>query len=330
MTTGSQSALSYVLDWPQWSDYQVGSGRWIETTDQKAPNTDAAGEWIYAAGEPLGGRQLTNTVDLVNPFARLAVRPREEQVQELLAFVRDFGLLGQTVLYGKERLWKDAPPILLRSKPLNPQRKKPGTEDFDGARAPRMADSIDWALLHARNVDCIMRLHSSRYADLDRLLDQLETRTMRVRGISEESDDEPWEVRRHRVALRVPQLQPPWQVNVSDIARRGPGDDPLGVSRRIIACCLTPNLGTVPRECDAVTNESRFRFRTLIELLYWQLADRLGRYAVRQCRCGAVFFAEHGRQQSCSDECFMKLYMRDYRKGVRRRKTKRKSKKRRT
>lgn len=309
MTTHSELAMPYVLDWPQWSDYQVGPDG-----------------WIYVAGEPRDVRQLTNTVDLVNPFARLAVRPRQEQVQWLLAFVQQFGLLGQTVLSGKTRMWDGAPPIRL------PPNLKRETTHFDGARAPRMADNIDWALLHARNVDLIMRLHHTRWkslVELDQLLRQLDARTLRVRGIpATTKSEESWEVQRHPVTLRVPLLAEPWQLRLRDGARHERGHDPVGVSRRLIDQLLEPNLGGVSRGSKAGT--PIFRFQALVQLLYWQLADRLDHYAIRQCRCGALFFADHGRQRSCSDECFMKLYMRDYRKGVRRRKTKRTSKKGRT
>jgi hypothetical protein len=128
------------------------------------------------------------------------------------------------------------------------------------------------------------------------------------------------------VSVQVPILSEPWQIGIRPAALSLRNADPLTISRQIIASLLNPNLSGVSRTYDPVTNRPTFQFRALIEMVYWELADRLGHYQIRACRCGALFFASDAREKSHSTDCYRRFYMRDYRKGVRRRARKRKAK----
>jgi hypothetical protein len=322
VTTTLRTELPYVLDWPRWSSYEVAG-------EDRLTNSLGGGadRLVYPTGERLAPRLLTQEIDLVNPFAEIAVAPNEKQEQRLLEFIREFGLLGQSVLAGgNPPPIVDAPPIVLRA-----TKRRPTPLQVENAR--RMADGLGWALSHARNVDLIMRLHQARRGDLDRLLDWLNGRIVKVRvpegfafptkeDAPSEDDfvDESWASKRRPGLLRAPLLAAPWFDHHRLAELSQPGDSALDRSRRVIAALLDPNLRDVQRVTDWWTGTARFQFRALIQLLYWQLADRLGRWSIRRCRCGVMFFADHGNQESHSPQCFRRFYMRDHRKGDLRRK----------
>ena len=171
----------------------------------------------------------------------------------------------------------------------------------------REGDPIHWALEHVANVGLILALARERRGPLDRRLTSISTR---------------------QSTLRIPTVAPPDAIPLSfDMARALAESPPLDVARRIIAELLTPNLAGVTRIYDAQTGAPRFHVRVLIEAIYWQLADRLdGRHTLRQCPCGALFFAQDARQRHCPPQagqresaCAKRFYMR----RMRRRKTQR-------
>jgi hypothetical protein len=262
--------------------------------------------WIYPSGNRLEDRTFRDDDDLVNPFVAINAAPLDDRVRLLLSFIKTFGLLGQTVLDGNSR-------------------RRP-----DGRLAS--ADSVAWGLQHARNVDRIMQLYHSRYTVLDQVLAAVDARAVRVRGIG----DETAKSIRYPFSLQVPIQSAPWQIGIRPTIFNGPtaqtfpakvsrasdshrSTDPLTVSRRILAELLNPNLVGVPREYDPMANRQAFRFRALIQLLYWRLADHLGHDQIRQCRCGTLFFALDERQMAHSRTCYRRFYMQDFREGRRRR-----------
>jgi hypothetical protein len=280
-TTPPNATVSYVLDWPVWSNYSV---------DQDG--------WMYPSGE----RRIVRhgSEDLVNAFAAIHAVPLEQRPDALLEFVKKYGLLGQT------RLGR-------------PRRRADGYV-FD------VADDRAWALLHARNVHRILRLKEERNRKLDDLLALFgDDRTVRVRDIGSKARQVT-----HPLPPQVPTLAEPWSIRLEPDVLVDRAAKPLQVSRRLISHLLNPNTGSVPRVYDPVTDSPTFHFRTLIELVYWQLADALGRYQIRRCRCGALFFVFDGRQKAHSTRCFRRFYMRDRRKGKLRREKKSGTKKGRT
>lgn len=71
-------------------------------------------------------------------------------------------------------------------------------------------------------------------------------------------------------------------------------------AQALLALRLEPNLSGVDRVYDAETGKSVFRFRSLIQLIYWQIADGINGDRLRQCReCQAYFFADHDSREFC-------------------------------
>jgi hypothetical protein len=264
------------MEWPQWSEYRILGG------------------WIFASGKERQKRHLAG-VDLVTPFARLALVPLEDRVAVLHEqFVRPFGLLGYTVLSGR------------------PHRT---------GKFLRMADDLAWTLAHVRNVDRILRLHKSRFGELDQLIGALDKRSMRTRKEGQLT----WSRHPQPITLQVPLVHEPWQAGIASIFLDGGDNEPMAVQRRLVAALLNPNLAGISRQYGALRGVPEFRCRALIEALYWQLADKLGEFTIRTCKCGALFFPTDERQKFCPPPdgrneslCAKKFYMRRFRKAARR------------
>jgi hypothetical protein len=247
--------------------------------------------WLSPCGDPRPHRQLDD-FDLVNPFARLGSLPLEGWGTAFREqFVNRFGLLGQTVLAGKSRRVRGQ---------------------------QRMGDNLVWAMAHARNVDRILRLHKGRFSDLDGLLESLAYRRVRTREIGQKE----WLQNLHPMTIQVPILEEPWQVGIGreNLFPEGAASSPLSVQRLVIAQLLNPNIAGVNRRYDTTRGEPVFHCRALIEVIYWQLADRLGVCKVRRCECGALFFAADARQKFCppiegkkESACAKRFYMRRFR-----------------
>lgn len=218
--------------------------------------------WLCAGGARIAPYEHVDA-DLISPFAAILVGAQrlEDAVPRLRTFYQDFGLLGYTLLTGR------------------PHRVPRAAGRFD----LREGDPIHWALAHAENVALILALTRERYKQLDR----------RLTSISETQS-----------LMRIPTIAPP-QNSVPlalDVAQEleKPGIQPLDVARRIIAELLNSNLAGIARVYDPQTAAPRFHFRALIDIIFWQLADRLeGRYQIRVCPCGALFFAQDARQKHC-------------------------------
>ena len=90
--------------------------------------------------------------------------------------------------------------------------------------------------------------------------------------------------------ISVPTLSPPWRSEISFDLRETlkESTEPV-VARRLLAEFLNPNLASVGRSYDPALRRTTFIRRTLIEEIYWQLADQLDQ--VRRCECGAFFFS---------------------------------------
>jgi hypothetical protein len=222
-------------------------------------------------------------------------------------------------------------PIVLPAKPLNPRSAKPyhRSEPLVIA-ATRMADPVLWVRRHAQNVQRILQLRNSLGLDLDRLQATFDERVMHVAGRATKADpplpddSAAWGPRVRlsaRPAITVPLINPPWTRVLRDLVeddgpRTGPGQ--YDRSRRIIKALLDPNLGDVARVYDSTSGDSPFRFRALIQVIYWQLADRLSSgEGPRQCRCGGWWIPTDNRQRD-HPACYMKFYMQDKRAHERR------------
>ena len=98
------------------------------------------------------------------------------------------------------------------------------------------------------------------------------------------------------------------------------------VARHLRGQLLTPNLSDVPRVFDADSERDVFEFRALIQVVYWQIADKMhGGSTIRRCPCGALFFPTDRRQKFCppppgthESRCGKRLRQPRYQCGARR------------
>ena len=185
-------------------------------------------------------------------------------VDDLVAFYRTFGSLGRA-MGGDHGL------------------EMPPRQRFDGRWEIRSGDPVEWALAHAENIRLSMRLHRAEGAGLVAVLTSL-------RRFQDE----------FQLPLSYPTLSPPWGDSVPfDIPARRQRSRDRVLARRLVAALVSPNLETVHRIVDPETNAPQFRFRSLIEVIYWQLADSLGHHEIGQCACGKLFFRRDPRQRFC-------------------------------
>lgn len=258
----------------------------------------------YAGGRPRAPRMWSALPDsLPSLFAQVAGSPGsrlDDRVPALLAFYREFGLLV---------------PI---DRVLPAHRRRRGSVRQRGAAwdgyeppEPRASESIAWALRHASNVRLIMALQYARGAELEDLLAGLtQRRSVAVRPMTLARGERPprraWrstrpdadDFDRTRLVM-VPGPREADGVRPLHLGRSA-GESDLGFSRRVIDSLLTPQLAHVRRVYDAAEGTPRFLFPHLLDRLYWQLADALGEVReIRQCPCGALFFAHDPRQQVC-------------------------------
>ena len=244
--------------------------------------------WIYADGEAAPPYVVTGEDDLPTQFARVVEpvgRRFDAHLPPLLEFCGRFGLVGYTALAGPRLVGNlgTATAIATRTK----SRLRPNGKDGQLSIELRAGDSIHWALRHATNVRLILALHrgTQGWTKLDPLLDQLG---------------------RTQIPLTTPQSKEGrtlWQKPLKlDLPTVRQTHTPFVVARQVLAALLQPNVGAVDREISTTLGEPHFpfRLRALIDAIYWQLADSVqGNVEVRECQCGALFFARDPRQQCC-------------------------------
>lgn len=234
---------------------------------------------------------------------------------DALAFAKRYGLLGfpdadRTPPLGFAEV---ASPKL----PSNLRRARGWRAFLEQRRQHDQApgDPIDWFLAHAATVRTIAELgfFSDDKAQLIRYLDQY-----RVRRSSEEVIA----LRAARGGERRPDLIE-FPVNVGAPA----------LARRIAAGLLNDNLARARRHMNAETLQSQFGLRTLLDVVYWLLADALTGQQLRQClACGGIFTATSDRMKYCPppmgldgpSRCMNRAKVRKWRKEKRLKETSRK------
>jgi hypothetical protein len=89
---------------------------------------------------------------------------------------------------------------------------------------------------------------------------------------------------------------------VTEIRFQQSSRSPILVANGILRYLLNANLGETGRRIQIVASGPRtvFTFRALIEVIYWQLADQIGKDAIRRCaECGRIFTGANSRIRFC-------------------------------
>lgn len=235
--------------------------------------------WVYSGGARRSPYHPSDKHDLPHYLARINRTDSPQQLDRLLEFYRNFGLLGQSMLEGRPRPITVGPSRKVR---IGPSRMRRPLKRFEGQaegtvaleRIEKLADgdNLAWALAHAENVDWILSLLAARGATFGRLMD---------RAVAQA---------RERQVL-IPTIAPPWWIPL-DLEKMRSWQD-------LIAQRLNPNLLGVNFRYNPESGEAELRFRALVEVVYWQLADKIGVRGPRRCRCGMYFFPRDERQRFC-------------------------------
>jgi hypothetical protein len=80
------------------------------------------------------------------------------------------------------------------------------------------------------------------------------------------------------------------------------GSSPIITANSILRCLLNANLGDAGRRLQMRNGELRtiFTFHALVQVIYWQLADQIGKSSIRRCaECGRVFTSSNVRSRFC-------------------------------
>jgi hypothetical protein len=250
----------YQLRWERWENYRIHTDGWIYPAgigrDWYSPSQEEGlPSELARVNQAWKRRRLGASTDLAEDIV----------VRSVLDFLRQFGFLGLTHLWGEPR--KVA---------------------LDGVTQFADGDLFAWVLAHAENVELCLSLagslgsgHHERLAQIWQYLE--ETRPQLFPGLP----------------LRIPTLTEHLQMlNITTLY--APGSSLTKKTHALLQACLAPNLGQVGRVYDSESGRSVFQFQALIQLIYWQLADWINGERLRECReCHMYFFAHDGRQQFC-------------------------------
>jgi hypothetical protein len=253
---------------------------------------------------PLCGREVRVVVPQTGAWTRVC-RPGQEDrlVEDLAAVADEKSLLAFSVRYG-----------LLGFDRLHREEMRQRKEHWAG-------DPVLWALSHARFVSAILSVteiindvRSGRVTLNDDTAPKIaealaaEFRKAGVKGPLKEAAPE-----EHLFEYALPGDQGIRRVWVGDWER-----DPFGGAYTLLTELINPNIRGVhyefiPRGQNAETElGTRLRWNGLLEVVYWQLAERVGG-EFRLCpRCARVFPAS-GRRKYCSTQCMNIVRCRNYR-----------------
>lgn len=222
---------------------------------------------LTPSGERLEIRQLGDSCSYLE-FGRIVSSGQIElQIEEMISFVRKYSLLGQTRIQDEPRL-------------------------FQEPRRLAEADNLLWLLEHSANVARCQRL----IAFLSGQSRSIENVRPVLRSIGKRQDDRQYII---PIGTKLSGLDYP-------DCRKYNTHRKIYIAKRdcqsLLTACLEPNLGAVSRKFEA--GHMVFEFRSLIELIYWQLADLIGRRDIKSClECEGIFLSSDGRQRYCTKRC---------------------------
>ncbi len=256
--------------------------------------------------------RLSQPAAALRTGAAFSALERDPVGRAVLAFVKDYGLLGQSTLGA-------SPHVLLAN----------------GRRYVTDGDDLLWFLDHASNVhlalkliDALSRVDTNR---LKALLEPLAQRQEHLGWLAQAAWGKGPEAERAKAALQaelkaeqrvtmtvdgqrvglpdqrplsIPTAAPPWRtevpIDIIDIRKflREAGE--VTTATQVLAALITPNLIGVPRAIDPVSGVAVFRFTALVQAVYWLIADRMDSRSLRHCQeCGGLFLADDERERYC-------------------------------
>jgi len=278
---------SYQLSWSVWESYRVAQesdGLWVVPEGKRVKTYNPCDElslpWEFArVNRPWGRHELHELLKKKhsNP---LGAQLEEKQKRTLLAFMREFGSLGQTVL-------------MKGSKKLLDKQGKPYLVDGDG---------LTWALSHAENVDwCLWLIGNLK----DKSWSNLRTVLSRYKR---------W---RHLVPIIAPPWNK--TINFSGVSINSKKDEVRSMAEDLLGQILNPNLEGVSRIFDGHKSIFEFHVLIqLIYWRVADLTG--SPYLRQCKDCHTYFFAKDKRQQTCpppsgikESRCARRYRMREWR-----------------
>jgi hypothetical protein len=277
----TEARIPYTLRWSVWECYRMierEGDLWLIPAGARVKTYDPADEpslpsELARVNRPWGRREYRQTLKAARrQKAPVGTVLHQQRVRALLAFMKTFGGLGQTVLDGEPiRIVEDNKPFLA-----------------DG-------DRLTWSLLHAENIDGCLWL-AGTLRDAEKPGPNTKTASAKLRKLFEHWGGAQPAVRNHLIAT----VAPPWFETIT--VECPPSQASIGqvaeAAQEFLARLMTPNLAGVQRTYK--WKSGRFEFRALIQLIYWRLADMAGSSSLRQCEeCSTYFFCGDARQRFC-------------------------------
>jgi hypothetical protein len=75
---------------------------------------------------------------------------------------------------------------------------------------------------------------------------------------------------------------------------------PVLAANGVLRYLLNANLGETGRRLTATGLRTIFAFRALVQVIYWQLADQIGKSSIHRCaECGRIFTGANSRSRFC-------------------------------
>jgi hypothetical protein len=262
------------LCWTRWEAYQF--------------HTDG---WVYQAGPVVQEYDPTRETSLPSELARVRLRLLEESRRlagrlpfeaihpPIAEFLQQWGLLGLTTLQG------------------------PRNVELDGRKRLAHGDHWVWFQNHAENVErCLQLAFALQQGDpeaLALLMSRLETRPHRIESVSQNRST--FVPGNNARPLPLPTLASSTYTTFTASSLYDPDTAIDTKAEAIFAKCLAANMGQTDLRYDRETTQGVHQFRTLIEYIYWQLAQaRKAGTRLRQCHaCQTIFVAHDDRQAFC-------------------------------
>jgi len=294
----------FIKGWPVDEDYRIDDGivRPLKGGGfvQELSSSREAAEWYYPMSHPELPAELAKLADSSN--------------EEVLQFVKRYGLLGYQQVAESSPFRHSRLEYYLRSAVEQeiPVVSPKHALDFGTDKALGLGDPVDWILIHASTVKMVLEIAGAlnNRASLNRQIEGLVRREPYYDEYGEGLYGEGLEdVLRFEYAQRENRRKIRYNYYAELI-------HPHEAAMQVIHTVLDSNLVGVFRRIPVVSDthedaagkriktselESVFEFQSLLDCIYWLLADSiLGDAKIRKCLfCHRYFIAVHGKMKFC-------------------------------